>query len=196
MRRRRITVLYIRRLRRYGRVRKRIEDSREAFRQRIRRWKRRAAEQEIFSSCVLLKNLAIVRKNIPMSGDYMLEQLMENSYLLKPVYHEILFRLRSGAGSAAFDAMTEQIDTRSASAFAMILGKLEQINPAELVTAMESFEETFRGERVTRAMRRTNVKSLLTTVCAMTAIFAILMNFVVVVVFMDMFAMLGQISGM
>ena len=45
-------------------------------------------------------------------------------------------------------------------------------------------------------MRRTNVKSLLTTVCAMTAIFAILMNFVVVVVFMDMFAMLGQISGM
>ena len=58
---------------------------------------------------------------------------------------------------------------------------------------MTAFEETFSSERMTRGMRRAERKSLITTVVAAAAAFAVLLNFTVVVVFMDTLSMLGQV---
>ena len=43
-------------------------------------------ERELFSSSVTLKNLSIVRRDAPISADYIYERLVENSGYLKPVY--------------------------------------------------------------------------------------------------------------
>ena len=150
-------------------------------------------ESEIFNSCIVLKNMAIVQKNVPLSTDYILEELKENSKYLKNVYGQIISGWRNGQGEEAFDVLKEKVPTRAGKNFTHILCKLDKINPAELVTAMVSFEETFSGERVTKAMKKTERKSVVTTMFATAAIFAILMNFAVVVVFLDTLTMLGQV---
>ena len=151
-------------------------------------------EQELFAGCVIVKNLAIVRKDDALSMDSILEELLSGSTYLRPVYSEILYRWRSGMEEKSFDVMKEKVPGKAASNLAQILSKMDKVNPAELVTAMNSFEEAFSGDRVTRAMRRAYVKSVVTTVCSMAVIFAILMDFVVVVVFMDMFDMLSGLG--
>lgn len=166
------------------------------FRGRFEELQRDALEQELFGSCIILKNMAIVQKGMPMSADYILEQLMANSTGLKNVYGEMLFRWRNGYGAEAFDIMGERLKTKAARSFAFILSKTDHIDPAELVTAMRSFEEDFAGYRMTKAMKRAERKSLITTMAATASIFAILMNFSIVVVFMDMLTMLGGLNGM
>ena len=147
---------------------------------------RRAREQEIFTSCMILKNLAIVQKDFPMSTDYYLEQLMANSRLLRGIYGEVLLRWRSGMGESSFAVIGERVGTKTAVNFSLILSKLDAINPSELVSSMWSFAESFAEERVTRAMKRTYLRSVVTTAASATSVFLILMNFVIVVIFLDM----------
>jgi hypothetical protein len=162
---------------------------------RVNLIRRDVQEQEIYGSCIILKNLSIVQKNLPISTDSILEELMDNSNALKGIYGEMLFRWRNGWGTESFSVMGERIDSKAARNFASILSKAEQINPAELVESMTMFEESFSGDRMTRAMRRASRKSLITTMAATAAVFAVLMNFSIVVVFMDMINMLGGLEG-
>ena len=150
-------------------------------------------EREIFNSCIVLKNLAIVHRDMPMSADFILEQLMESSRALRNIYADILSAYRNGRGEASFQVLYQRIPIKAAKNFAFLLAKIERINPAELVVHMTAFEETFSSERMTRGMRRAERKSLITPVVAAAAAFAVLLNFTVVVVFMDTLSMLGQV---
>jgi len=150
-------------------------------------------EREIFNSCIVLKNLAIVHRDMPMSADFILEQLMECSKALKNVYADILSAYRLGQGEEAFLLLAERVPLKTASNFAAVLSRIDKINPAELILHMTAFEETLMGERMTKGMSRAEKKSLITTVAATATIFAILLNFTIVVVFMNTLQMLGQI---
>lgn len=150
-------------------------------------------EREIFNSCIVLKNLAIVHRDMPMSADFILEQLMECSKALKNVYADILSAYRLGQGEEAFLLLAERVPLKTASNFAAVLSRIDKINPAELILHMTAFEETLMGERMTKGMSRAEKKSLITTLAATATIFAILLNFTIVVVFMNTLQMLGQI---
>ncbi len=150
-------------------------------------------ERELFNSCIVLKNLAMVHQDMPMSGDFILEQLMECSKSLKNVYADILSAYRLGQGENAFLLLPARVPTKAAANFAAILSKVDKINPAELRLHMASFEETLTGERMTKGMSRTEKKSLITTMAATATIFAMLLNFTIVVVFMDALKMVEQI---
>ncbi|MDD5922230.1 MAG: hypothetical protein PUC44_03495 [Eubacteriales bacterium] len=147
---------------------------------------RRAREQEIFTSCMILKNLSIVQKDFPMSADFYLERLMEDSRYLRSIYGEMLLLWRSGMGEKAFFVLEERVQTKAAVNFSLILSKLDQVNPSELVSSMRSFEESFSEERVTRATRRAYIRSLIVTAASAASVFLILMNFIIVVIFLDM----------
>ena len=151
-------------------------------------------EQELFGSCLVLKNMAIVQQEMPLATDRILEVLADSSHVLRGIYEEILYLWRNGYGEAAFDILPERIGTRTARSFAYILARTDQINPSELVTAMRSFEDGLTGERTSRAMKRASRRSLITTAFASASVFAVLMNFTVVVVFMDMMRMLNGIG--
>lgn len=159
------------------------------------RWRmlnRDRLEKEIFNSCIVLKNLAIVHRDLPMSADFMLEQVQESSNLLKNIYIDILSAYRNGREAQAFLLLPEKVPLRAAKSFSMILSKIDKINPAELIAQMTAFEETFAAERMTRGMKRTERRSLITTMAATVTVFAILLNFTVVVVFMDTMNMLRE----
>ena len=121
-------------------------------------------EREIYSSCIVLKNLAMVHKDLPMSADFILEQLMECSGALQNTYADILSAYRLGQGEEAFRILTEQVP----------------------------LEEALMGERMTKGMSKAERKSLITTMAATATIFSILLNFTIVVVFMNTLQMIDQ----
>ena len=155
--------------------------------------KRDRLERELFHSCVILKNLAIIHQELPMSADFMLEQLMDSGRPLRSIYADILTLYRRGEKEAAFRTMPERIQTKAAQDFARILGKLDSIHPSELVIQMNGFEETFAAERKTKAMARAERKSLITTLTSTVTVFVVLLNFTVVVIFLDTLRIIEQL---
>lgn len=151
------------------------------------------AERELFNSCIVLKNLALIHRDLPMSTDFILEQLMESSKSLKTVYADILSAYRLGQGEEAFRILPARIPLTSAKNFSALLAGIDKINPAELTIQMNAFEQILTAERMTKGMNRAERKSLITTLAATATIFAVLLNFTVVVVFMDTLKALSQI---
>lgn len=154
---------------------------------------RESMERELFHSCMMLKNLAIVYQSLPMSTDFLLEQLMESSQLLRPVYADILTIYRNGGHHRAFAQLYEKVPIPAAQKFGRILCKLDDLPPAELIAQMNAYEETFAAERKTKAMAKAERRSLLTTLASTATIFVVLLNFVVVVVFLDVLETLNHL---
>ena len=98
-------------------------------------------DRELFQSSVILKNLSLVQGHAPFSADYIYEKLMENSVVLRPVYGQMLTVYRSRKSSEAFKIIPMVIGTKTSKNFAIILSKLEKLNPAELEKQMEVFQK-------------------------------------------------------
>ena len=77
--------------------------------------------------------------------------------------------------------------------FAIILSKLEKLNPAELEKQMEVFQKSMMETRMTYAIRRVQRSSLILTALATITVFVLLLNFVVVVVFLNTIETLNQL---
>lgn len=150
-------------------------------------------EREIYNSCILLKNLAIVNENMPLSCDFILEILLENSKSLKKVYGEMLITYRNHKSREFYSILYNKIPINSAKSFGAIISKIDSINPAELVSQMTALEETLVNQKITGAMKKTEKISAIIMASATASVFAILLNFVVVIVFMDTLAKLGGI---
>ncbi len=147
-------------------------------------------EKDILSSCIMLKNLSVVYRNRPMSADFIIEELMKGSTYLKDIYSRILSDYRTGNCEEAVKVLTERVPTRTAKNFAIILSKLDKINPSELSDYMEAFEKSVEDERTTEAMRRAEKKNIIITAIATASVFAVLFNFVRVVIFTNAMEML------
>lgn len=142
-------------------------------------------DDEIYDSCITLKNLAIVQRESPLSADYMFEQLLENSKKLKPYYSEMITLYRAGEDAEAFRIFTNRIGTKTAKNFGLILEKIDKINPSELTEQVSVFQDVIAEQRLTKGVKKADKDSIITTMFATVTIFALLLNFAVVVVFMD-----------
>ena len=150
-------------------------------------------DRELFQSSVILKNLSLVQGHTPFSADYIYEKLMENSVVLRPVYGQMLTVYRSRKSSEAFKIIPMVIGTKTSKNFAIILSKLEKLNPAELEKQMEVFQKSMMETRMTYAIRRVQRSSLILTALATITVFVLLLNFVVVVVFLNTIETLNQL---
>lgn len=100
---------------------------------------------------------------------------------------------RMGNDTEAFEIVAKTVGTKSGKNFANILSKLDKLNPAQLVEQMEMFQESLTESAMTAAMKRAQRNSLIITSCAAASVFALLVNFTVVVVFMKTVNILNQI---
>ena len=109
---------------------------------------------------------------------------MEHSEKLRPVYAEMLSLYRAGKDRDAFRLVAERCPTRAGRNFSLVLEKVGTIRPDELVDQMEVFQEMIRQQKMTEDIRRVQRNSLITTVMATAAVFLLVIDFAVVVVFM------------
>ena len=150
-------------------------------------------DKDLFKSSIILKNLALVRKDTPFSADYMYEKLVENSGLLKPIYSQMMTLYRNKRDVEAFKIIPLIVGTKASKSFAIILSKLEILNPAETESLMDLFQKSMMESRMTSAIKRVQRNSMILTIMATATIFALLLNFVVVVVFMSTLEMLNSV---
>lgn len=174
-------------------IRKKKKELRQGLMMMVVRRKRSSLERELFSSSVTLKNLSIVRREAPISADYMYEKIAENGGRLKPVFSRMLTLYRTGHDEEAFGIVASEIGTKAAKNFAHILSKMDKMNPAQLAGQMEIFQENMTETAMTAAMKKAQRNSVIITACAAVSIFALLINFTVVVVFMDTIEVLNSI---
>lgn len=150
-------------------------------------------ERELLWSAMLLKNLALVHESRPLSADYLLEELMKATKVLKPLYGDMLTAYRAGKETETFAGLADRTGVQSVSRFALILAKLDSLPPVELTDYLTTFEGSLSEDRMTNHLRRVDRNSFLVTMVATVSVFAVLMNFTVVVVFLRAMAMLSQV---
>lgn len=155
--------------------------------------KKEIPDRELLKSSIILKNLSLVRKGTPMSADYIYEKLMENSGYLKSMYSEMITLYRSGRDEEAFNIPSKIIGTKAAKNFAIILSKLDKIDPAELTEQMNVFQSSMTDRQMSMTVKKNQRNSMIITALASVSVFALLINFTVVVVFMNSMEMLSQI---
>lgn len=155
--------------------------------------KKEVLELELYDSCITLKNLAIVNGAKPFSGEFLYTMLMENAVKLKPVYREMLLMYRQGRDEEAFAYFANAVGTKAGKTFGAILAKVERINPAELIEQMEVFQNMMAEKRMTQAIRTAQRNSVIITIWSSATVFALLINFAVVAVFMDTLNLLKNI---
>lgn len=143
------------------------------------------SEKDLYQAAILLKNLAIVRKDYPVSLDYILEELAKDSGTLKPVFQKTLSIYRGGRYDEAFKYFADSVRSRYGKNLAMILSKMDKINPYEIVTQIDVYIGIIREVRTTEAMKQAERRSLVITAFATASVFTLMINFCVVVVFLD-----------
>ena len=129
--------------------------------------------------------MAIVRKEHPVSLDYMIEELSKGSLKLRPVYQKTLSILRSGRPHEASEYFAGSVASARAEDFSSILFKMDIIDPYELVSQLSVFIEIMREIRVTKAMKQAERRAMIITAFSTASVLAAMVNFCVVVVFLD-----------
>ena len=129
--------------------------------------------------------MAIVRKEYPVSLDHILEELARDPGTLKPVFLETLSIYRSGRYDEAFRFFSNSVRSRYGRNFAMILSKMDKINPYEMVSQIDVFIGIIMEVRTTEAMRQAERRSLIMTAFSVASVFTLMINFCVVCVFLN-----------
>ncbi|MCF0150380.1 MAG: hypothetical protein HUJ80_03110 [Firmicutes bacterium] len=153
--------------------------------------RRKRMDRGLYSSCVVLKNLAIVGRSAPLSADRILEKLAGCAHAeLKPVYHTLLALVRTGNADEGFHYFAEAIGTPTARVFAGLLSKLDQINPAELQEQVQALIDAISEKRVTEGYLQAQRNGAVTMTLATVSVTLAMLDFLVVVVYMDLIEML------
>lgn len=150
-------------------------------------------DREIYSSCIVLKNLAIVQSEKPQSADKIYEILMDCSKLLKPLYQEMISLYRTGRREEAFKGFSMSIGTASARSYVALLSKIDRINPAELLDQVNSLLEAMSEKRLTDGIEKAQRNGAITITLSTLAIMAALGDFLIVVVYLDMLSGLNLV---
>ncbi|GEM_PF-1087432 len=164
----------------------------------IRKSKREKLDVEIYNACVILKNLAIVQKDSPWGGEFMIRELSENSNPggLKPFLEDLLMGIRLGNDKEAFEKFENDIGTKAGREFAQILSKLDVLNPVESAEQIAMFQENLQEQKLTAEMRKAETRSNVVYTATTISILILIVNFGMIVIFMDAMSRMNNMSIM
>ncbi len=144
-------------------------------------------DKEIYNALVQLKNLAIATKNKPLATDFILRQLSKFSNKTKTVFNHTLIYWRENSEEVACDYFSKAIGTKLASEFANYLGKLDKVNPDELIEQLQVLQEGYREKHITNEMKKQELISSISFIPIIIASLVIMLNFIIIVIWNKMF---------
>ena len=137
-------------------------------------------ENEIYQSLILLKNMALLQKNAPKGGIYILEQLIPYTKLLSQPLQMMLHYMRLNRPEQALDAFCRLGDTKSAERFGRLLIRMDEIPPGDLQQTLELYRSNLREEALTREKQKNELQSDLVYIPVMGNVMLIFINFIYV----------------
>lgn len=140
---------------------------------------------EIYRAISQLKNIALARKDTPPSSDFVLEQLNKFTNIIRPVFNKTIALWSMGEKEEACNYLEQAIDTKEATELANILRKLDDLEPFELKNQLSLLQESIKKERETRKIKNNENISNFVYLLVITTCIIIMVNFVVVVYYIE-----------
>lgn len=140
---------------------------------------------EIYRAISQLKNIALARKDTPPGSDFVLEQLNKFTNIIRPVFNKTIALWSLGEKDEACDYLEQAIDTKEATELANILRKLDDLEPYELKNQLTLLQESIKKERETRKIKNNENVSNLVYLIVITTCVIIMVNFVIVVYYIE-----------
>lgn len=159
----------------------------------IRR-KQKQYNNEITRAVSQLKSLAITKSERPPGSTFILEYLAKFTDKTRPMMERMQSLWAMGQKDQACEYFAAAIDTPEAETFTSIIRKIDSLNPIELKSQMELFQEDIRRKRETERIKENEVKSHLIYGVIIISLMAILINFLFVGIFIDMMGGLKSIN--
>lgn len=142
-------------------------------------------DMEVYRAITQLKNLAIAQQDKPLGSDFIIQQLMKFTKVTKPIFSNMLQLWRLGKEEEACKYFGDAIGTRLGKEFASVLIKLDKINPYELKEQLIMYQNAVREEQTTRILSKNEQYSNIIFTSSVACALAILLNFVVIVLYTD-----------
>lgn len=155
--------------------------------------RKEAIDKELFEAMTQLKNLCVVQGETPLSGDFLMEQLMKFTNITKPEFTKVLTIWRLGKINEACEILGENLDTKMGKEFSGILAKLESIHPSELAVHLELYQNHIREVRMTKYLRKQEGISYVLYAPVIASAFLVMLNFMVIVIWMDAMKLIEKI---
>lgn len=140
---------------------------------------------EIYRAISQLKNIALTRKDAPPGSDFVLEQLNKFTNIIRPVFNKTIALWSMGEKDEARNYLEQAIDTKEATELANILRKLDDLEPYELRNQLTLLQESIKKERETRKIQTNENISNLVYLIVITTCVIIMVNFVIVVYYIE-----------
>lgn len=146
---------------------------------------KRKKDMELYRALTQLKNLAIAQQHKPIGADFIIQQLMKFTKITKPTFAKMLSIWRLGQEEKACKFFAEEIGTKLSIELSNIFLKLDKINPYELTEQLTLYQTNVREERRTAKLKNNELISNLLFIPIVASALIILLNFVVIVVYID-----------
>ncbi|MBM3708624.1 MAG: hypothetical protein FJW69_09880 [Actinobacteria bacterium] len=143
--------------------------------------KKDAANKEIYRSLSQLINLFTIKGEGILGSNYVIEELIKNARITKPVYLKMLSMWNMNKKQQAADYFADIIGTKEARALAAIFLKLDNISPQELKLQLLNYQNNIKTEAITAREKINERNGNLIYILAIISAVVVLLNFLVVV---------------
>jgi len=157
---------------------------------RIRSYREKKMDREIFEAITFLRNLASIEKGRTSSTDSIIEKLSEHNGLLQPLFIRMLNLLRVNQTKEAAAFFHKKVGTPASRDFAGLLIQWDRLEPEELLETLLSYEKSMKAVRLTDQKRKDEIISDLIYFPVVINILIIFINFIYVAYFLDQREML------
>lgn len=150
-------------------------------------------DREHLNAMTQLKNLCIAQEENRVGGDYLIEQLFKNSDVTKPAYTKLLGYWRMGQTRAGCEAFGQMLDTKISRELANIFEKIDALDHRAVIDQIIIYQSFIREERMTRHEKRQEILSYILYAPVVASAFMIILNFMVIVIWLDTMDMIQNI---
>ena len=118
-----------------------------------------AMQRELINALAYIRNIVILGRGNSMSGEYLMEELAENSDLLRPAFQDMGHYLHFWDKEKAGEVLYKYMRTGVSKDLGRFLAGWEDIPSAELLKTLEIYMDGLREENSTKRQKREEVLS-------------------------------------
>jgi hypothetical protein len=134
-------------------------------------------DDELIAVITQLKNLATLKSGQDYSADYIIQNLMRFTVIIKPILARTLSLMRLERKKEACSYFKNEIGTKLGDDFSIVLLKLDDLETSDFLNQLELFLETVKEKRATRQANKQQNLSYLVFLLASISVFCVFANF-------------------
>ena len=149
---------------------------------------------EIYRCLSLLKNLAVSKHDKSFSSVFIIEELTKFTVESKPIFNRLLGYWYESRFEEGQEYFKDAIGTELGTSLVELFQHLDGLKPIELVNQIELYQRKAKDSLITRSHKVKELKSVGVYAVVIVTGMIILLNFLVVSLFIDLFKGLGGLQ--